>query len=134
MRVVMYLFVNKGLGMTAGKVGAQAAHAAVEAYRLSTKEGVPKTYVKSWYEGKHYTKLVMEARNEQHLQTIQDYLKDRGYESAMIIDEGMTEIDPHVKTALGVVLVDKDDPHTAATFSTFRLYKDTIRATIELER
>lgn len=27
-------------------------------------------------------------------------------------------------TALGVALVDKDDPHTKATFSSFKLYKD----------
>lgn len=31
---VMYIFVNKELSMSPGKVGAQAAHAAVEGYRL----------------------------------------------------------------------------------------------------
>jgi hypothetical protein len=50
------------------------------------------------------------------------------------IDEGMTEVDPHVMTALGVAIVDKDDPHTLATFSTFELYRDTIKVTLEIPR
>lgn len=128
-RPVMYLFLNKGLGMSAGKLASQAAHAAVEAFQISDKQ-----LIEQWNLGKHYTKLVMQARDEQHLTTIKQYLADRGFHSELIIDEGMTEIDPHQATALGVQIVDKDDPHVEATFSTFQLYWDTIRVVMEVDR
>jgi len=128
-RPVMYIFVNKGLGMSSGKMAAQVAHAAIEGYILSD----PKL-IKEWRYGKHYTKLVMQARDATHLTTIQRYLLDRGVKCELIIDEGMTEIDPHVSTALGVEIVDKEDPHIEATFSTFELYRDTIKVTLEIPR
>jgi PTH2 family peptidyl-tRNA hydrolase len=115
----MYIFVNKGLGMSAGKMAAQAGHAAVEAYRLSEND-----LLKEWYKGGHYTKLVMEARDTEHLLTIERYLEDRGFASTLIIDEGRTEIEAHTPTALGVAVVDKDDPHTAASFASFKTYRD----------
>ena len=128
-RPVMYLFLNKGLGMSAGKLAAQAAHAAVEAYTISQPE-----LIEQWRLGQHYTKLTMQARDEQHLYTIQRYIADRGIRSQMIFDEGATEIEPHQATALGVPIVDKDDPHIEATFSTFQLYRDTIRVSLEVDR
>lgn len=129
MKAVMYIFVNKGLHMTTGKVASQASHAAVEAFRLSQGD-----FIDAWYIGKHYTKLVMEARTADHLLHIAAYLKERGFKTKLIIDEGMTEIAPHTPTALGVEIADKDDPHTLATFSSFNLYRDTIRVTIEADR
>lgn len=119
MKPVMYLFANKGLGMSTGKTAAQVAHAAVQAYRVSTDD-----MVDAWMEGDHYTKLVMEARDTEHLMTIDRYLKDRGFNRVLIIDEGRTEISPHTPTALGVEIVDKDDPHVAAAFGDFRTYRD----------
>lgn len=127
--VVQYIFVNKGLGMSAGKLASQAAHAAVESYRISD----PKL-VKRWYEGGHYAKLVMQARSEQHLQTIERYLNERGIRTVPIIDEGLTEIDPHQWTALAVEIVDKEAGDTTATFSSFELYRDTVKVTMEIER
>jgi peptidyl-tRNA hydrolase len=125
----MYIFVNKGLRMSPGKIAAQAGHAALEAGLLSNGYGLPMTDERgrlwdAWREGLHYAKYVMEARDRDHLLDIERYLKDRGFNTALIIDEGHTEIDPIVPTALGVALVDKDDPHTAATFSSFKLYKE----------
>lgn len=128
-RPVMYLFANKGLGMSSGKLASQCAHAAVEAYLISDEK-----LIEQWRLGKHYTKMVMEARDEQHLKTIQKYLTDRGFRTELIIDEGMTEIDAHQATALGVQIVDRGDPHVEATFSTFRLYRDTVRVTLEVDR
>lgn len=126
---VMYIFLNKGLGMSLGKAAAQAGHAAIEGYILSDKK-----LLKDWYSGGHYTKLVMQARDEGHLKTIQKYLEDRGFKTSLIIDEGMTEIDAHQATALGVEVVDKEDKHTEDTFSTFDLYRDTIRVNLEINR
>lgn len=120
MRAVQYIFINKGLGMSPGKIAAQAGHAAVEGYKATSSPAL----IDAWYEGKHYTKLVMEARDEAHLYTIERYLKERGFRCALIIDEGHTEIPPHTATAIGCAIVDKDDPHTAATFSDFKLYRE----------
>lgn len=119
MKPAMYLFVNKGLGMSTGKTGAQVAHAAVEAFQISDSE-----IVDQWYVGGHYAKYVMECRDTEHLLLTQTYLEARGFRTILIIDEGHTEVPPISATALGVEIVDKDNPHTAASFETHRTYKD----------
>lgn len=116
----MYIFVNEGLDMSPGKIAAQAAHAAVEAYRLTPETS---NVLRMWYCGGHYAKYVMSARSSEHLRDIERYLNDRGFKTALIIDEGHTEIDPIQPTALGVELVDRDNPHVAATFSNFELLR-----------
>jgi peptidyl-tRNA hydrolase len=125
----MYIFANRGLRMSAGKLSAQVAHGAVRAYEISDEK-----LIKEWNKGGHYTKLVMLARDNDHIKTIQKYIEDRGYKTALIIDEGLTEIKPHQPTALGVEIVDKEDENVEATFSTFELYRDTIKVTIEADR
>jgi peptidyl-tRNA hydrolase len=116
---VMYIFVNKGLGMSTGKVGAQVGHGAIGAYKLSRPDITAK-----WEEGGHTTKLVMQARDTEHLLTIERYLNDRGFATHLVIDEGRTEIAPFTPTVLGVEIVDKSDPHTLASFESFETYKD----------
>ena len=116
-RPIMYLFVNKGLGMSPGKMSAQVAHAAVESIFISDPE-----LVKTWrLPEKHYIKIVLEARNAEHLDTISKYLEDRKIKTVRIIDEGLTEIEPHQVTALGVEVVDRNV--VGKTFESFSLYK-----------
>lgn len=115
----MYIFINKGLGMSAGKIAAQAGHAAVEAYRISEQP-----LLDEWYKGGHYAKYVMECRDRDHLLDTFRYIVERGFQAKLIIDEGHTEIPAITPTAIGVEVVDKDDEHTAATFSSFKLYRD----------
>lgn len=115
----MYLFLNKGLRMSAGKMAAQAAHAAVEAASISDE-----SLLRKWNMGGHYKKLVMQARDAEHLLLIERYLNDRGFKTKLIIDEGLTEIPAHSATALGVEIVDKDAGHTAASFESFELYRE----------
>jgi PTH2 family peptidyl-tRNA hydrolase len=115
----MYIFANRDLGMSPGKLAAQASHAAVEAYRISKQE-----MLDAWYVGGHYAKLVMLAEDTEHLRNIKHYLEARGFKTVLIVDEGRTEIAPHSATALGVEVVDKDDEHTAATFGDFRTYRE----------
>lgn len=74
--------------------------------------------------GKHYTKLVMEARDAEQLQWFNHYITERDFATSLIIDEGRTEIEAFSPTALGVEIVDKDDPHTAATFGGFKTYRE----------
>lgn len=122
----MYLFLNKGAGMSTGKSAAQAGHAAVEAYR-ATLGSSGQNFLEAWYQGGGYKKIVLEAEDETHLLVIDAYLGSRGFITRLIIDEGATEVRPHTATALGVELVDKDDEHTAATFGSFKLYRDVQR-------
>jgi peptidyl-tRNA hydrolase len=115
MKPVMYIFANRGLGMSPGKLAAQVAHAAVEAYRISCFENPSKpsgsgliesSIVKEWYRGGHHTKLVMLARDTEHLYTIERYLqKSATSTTKLIIDEGRTEIAAHSPTALALVEV-----------------------------
>ena len=130
MKAAMYLFVNRGLGMSPGKIAAQAGHAAVEATLLSHPHLNPSPECPTielwskWREGLHYAKYVMEARDNEHILLIDKYLNERGFRTHLVIDEGHTEVPSLSPTALGVALVDKDDPHTKATFSSFKLYKE----------
>lgn len=105
--------------MSTGKAAAQAAHAAVEAYRVSKSD-----MVDAWYTGGHYTKLVMLAEDTENLMVINAYIQNRGFRTGLIIDEGRTEIKAFSPTALGVEIVDKDDPHVQASFESFRTYKE----------
>jgi PTH2 family peptidyl-tRNA hydrolase len=119
MNPVMYIFLNRELRMSTGKSAAQAAHAAVEAYKLSDPE-----LIVAWYVGGHYTKLVMAAEDTIQMNNIGNYIMDRGFHVAWIVDEGRTEVRPHSLTALGVEIVDKDDRHTAATFEGFKVFRE----------
>ena len=129
---VLYVFVNKGLGMSAGKIAAQVAQATVGAYRLS-----PQANQEDWWaehNGQHHTTYVMGARDETHLYNIQQYLSMRGFNSYMMIDEGLTEVDPHTATVLAVEIVDKADGSVGNTFGLFELYRDILRVSLEFER
>lgn len=119
----MYIFANRGAGMSKPKMAAQVAHAAVEAYIAS-----PWAMQNAWYVGNHYTKVVLDAEDETHLHTIQKYLEERGFTTKLIIDEGRTEIRAYTATALGVEIVDKDNEHVAATFSGFKTYPKNDKA------
>lgn len=139
MNPVMYIILNKSLGMSTGKTAAQASHAAVEAYRLSMstdpEQHAPpaahmnatplyeRNEVRLWYKGGHYTKIVLEAEGD-NFDMLHDYLGARGFRNALIIDEGRTEIEPFTPTAIGCAIVDKDNPHVQATFGEFKLYSD----------
>lgn len=117
MNPVMYLISDPALGMTKGKFGAQAAHAAVEAFQISDVE-----MVKEWYVGGHHTKVVLQTDD---LIATEKYLLDRGFAVKLIIDEGRTEFGKNLTpTFIGCEIVDKDDPHTASTFQAFKVYKD----------
>jgi peptidyl-tRNA hydrolase len=118
----MYLFLNRGLGMSTGKACAQVAHAAVEAARISDPN-----LLHIWNDGGHYTKIILLAEDEAQITNINEYIRERGFKTAVIIDEGRTEIKAFSKTALGVEIVDKSESHVAETFGSFSLYLDLPR-------
>ncbi len=129
MNPVIYIFVNKSLNMSSGKVAAQAAHAAA---MTVCEEDQEKRL--QWLTAPHKTILVMEARNELHIMNIEKYLKDRGIKPVTIVDEGVNEIDAHTITALATNILSRDDEYTQQTMSTFRLFKEKIRITMEIDK
>lgn len=135
MKPARYIFLNKGLGMSAGKCAAQAAHA--EMLAMNDYMGWDAEFdhnvdwinrqgklFDQWYGDGHYAKYIMEAADSVQMHTIERYLRDRGFYTYMVIDEGHTEGTYFVPTALAVELVDKDDERTSSIFGEFRLYKE----------
>lgn len=116
-RPVQYLIANKGLGMSPGKLAAQVAHGAVRS-ALACDPALTSQWLA---EGE--TKIVLEARDTEHLLLAERYIKNRGFNCYLVIDEGRTEIEPLSSTVLAVELVDKEDPYVQMTFETFKTYK-----------
>lgn len=119
--------------MSAGKCAAQAAHAETLAlndfFRRHYDHDI--TWVENqemlwdkWFGDGHYAKYVMKANDSTQMYTIERYLRDRGFMTYMVVDEGHTEETYMVPTALAVELVDKDDERTESIFSNFRMYKE----------
>lgn len=127
MRPALYVFVRKDLGMSAGKIAAQVVQASAVILEAEKSRWITHQWL---YRGGHHMTLVMESYSADHLRDIGRYLKDRGFESFTQIDEGYTEVAPLTPTALAVQPVNKDDPHVAATFSQFSLYKDDPGSTL----
>lgn len=136
MKPARYIFLNHGLDMSPGKCAAQAAHAETLAvydlhreYDCGYDSDEHRWYVDQsalwdkWYGDGHYVKYVMKAEDSTQMFTIDTYLKERGFKTYFVIDEGHTEGTYLVPTALAVELVDKDDERVASIFNEFRLYK-----------
>jgi len=120
---VVYIFMNKSLQMSAGKLSAQSAHAMA----------MVDVFYDNWGKYPHRTILIMEARDEAHINNIEQYLKEREVKTHKIIDEGVNEIDPHSVTALATEVRWKDE-HIDKIMSTFKLYRDKVKLSIEVDR
>lgn len=118
---VRYVFLNRELAMSRGKIEAQAAHACELAVMMEDKES---NLHRLYFRGGHHSKVVLLGRDDQHMNNIGDYLTQRGFGVVSVIDEGRTEVDSLVRTAVATEVVDKNNEHTKATFSSFELYKD----------
>lgn len=133
---VQYIVANKGLGMSAGKLAAQCAHASVKGFQISLNEDWPEGEpdpITEWDKTGH-TKIVLEANDTAHLQAFREFAKSRGFNSWLVIDEGRTEVAPHSPTALGFPILDKADRDVAHTFADLRTYRDSVRVVLELDR
>jgi peptidyl-tRNA hydrolase len=140
MKPARYIFLNRSLGMSAGKAAAQAAHAETlaahdyhhmvfnyEGYSGDRKYDWVQNQLalyNKWYGDGHYAKYVMEAADSVQLTTIERYLNERGFKTYLVIDEGHTEGTYFVPTAMSVELVDKDDERVSSIFGEFKLYRD----------
>jgi peptidyl-tRNA hydrolase len=117
----MYVFVNRGLDMTPGKLAAQVHHAAILGWELTPKDS---NLRRLYFRSGHYKTVVLEASDEAHLRNIHDYLTARDVQNVMVIDEGHTEVPLMTPTVIGTEVVDKNHPHISGIFGEFNLYNE----------
>lgn len=125
----VYVFANKGLHMTGGKLAAQVGHAVA----LSFAKQDDKLNEK-WVGSMHRTMIVLEAKSQEHMRSIASYLAERGFKMNIVVDEGVNEITPFTVTAMASDVLDRNDPKVADAFGSFKLYSDPIKVTLEVPR
>lgn len=90
------ILVRSDLGMSSGKIAAQASHASVEAVLQSDRKKVD-----AWKK-EGMTKVVLKVRNESELLELKDQAKGIGLVAVVITDAGRTEIEPGTKACVGI--------------------------------
>lgn len=90
------ILIRKDLKMSPGKIGAQAAHAAVEA-TLKSDKGI----VSSW-RNSGMKKITLKVNSKDELYKYLQEAKDFGFVTALITDAGRTEIAPGTPTCLAI--------------------------------
>lgn len=90
------IVVNKSLGMSQGKLAAQVAHASI----LSMFEA-PEGIVCGWLDNS-YPKIVLQVESTQDLLDLQEKANELNLPSALVIDEGRTELSNGSITCLGI--------------------------------
>ena len=96
------ILVRADLKLPKGKLGAQTAHAAVEAALRSDKE-----HVRSWRLA-GMAKIVLKVADEKELLKMNQRAKDQGLITAMITDAGRTVVEPGTRTCCGVGPADEE--------------------------
>lgn len=102
MNPVMYIFVNKSLGMSIGKTAAQVGHAVCEAYKMSEEK------IREHWDKHSYTKIILGVKDVVELSKIITVLNELEIEMFVVRDEGRTEIEAGSLTTMGVEILDKD--------------------------
>jgi PTH2 family peptidyl-tRNA hydrolase len=87
---------RQDLGMGAGKLAAQVAHASLMAY----EEADPGA--RSAWKGDGQTKVVLAVDGEDAIHDLADEARRAGVPHAIVRDAGHTQLDPGTVTALGV--------------------------------
>jgi peptidyl-tRNA hydrolase, PTH2 family len=113
---IMYVFANKNIKMSPGKLASQVAHGACFAQLHSNND-----IIKQWI-NKGFTKIILQVKDEYELKEIKNQLLKLGIQSTLITDEGRTEIPSGSITALGVEVIDKNK--YIEFFQKFKLYKN----------
>lgn len=90
------ILVRNDLKLPKGKMGAQCAHASVEAVLKSDKDKVD-----DWLDiGQK--KVVLKVESEKELIMYFQKAKDKGLTASLIIDAGKTVVEPGTKTAVAI--------------------------------
>ncbi len=90
------IVVRENLKLSKGKLGAQCAHASLEAYKKADKK-----IIELWNkEGSK--KVILKAKNLKELLALKEKCESLKLPHALISDAGFTELKPGTITALGV--------------------------------
>ncbi|MDH5782386.1 MAG: peptidyl-tRNA hydrolase Pth2 [Candidatus Bathyarchaeota archaeon] len=87
------------LGMSRGKIAAQAGHAAVSATEEARKRF--SKWWKAWLE-EGQCKIAVKVENEQEILELERQTRELGLPRALIYDRGLTELPPNTLTCLGI--------------------------------
>ena len=98
MEIKQVIIVRKDLKLTKGKMSAQTAHAAIEAYRKA-KDIYP-TITKQWL-NQGEKKVILYIENKKELIELMKKIPAK-IPSKLIIDAGRTHLEPGTITCLGV--------------------------------
>ncbi len=99
MRYKQVIVVRKDLGMSCGKLAAQAAHASLEAAEESRRK-IPDVYRRWREEGAK--KVVVQVNSEEELVKVYQEAIRNGLVAVIIRDAGLTELEPGTLTAVGI--------------------------------
>ena len=93
------IVMRADLGMSRGKIAAQAGHAAVSATEEARK--CCPDWWKAWLrEGQ--CKIAARVGSEQELSELERQAKELGLPCALVYDRGLTELPPNTLTCLGI--------------------------------
>jgi len=90
------IVVRKDLELSKGKMAAQVAHAAVECVLSSNARK------KSAWLREGQKKVILYAKNEEELENIGKKCKKMNVNYSIIIDAGLTELEPGTMTCIGI--------------------------------
>lgn len=90
----IYVVLNGELKMSPGKAAAQAVHALGS---LNEESGIAE-----WSSEHKRTVIVLEAKNQQQMDNLWDYLSNLDIPTAYYIDEGVNEVSAYSTTALAI--------------------------------
>jgi PTH2 family peptidyl-tRNA hydrolase len=99
MQYKMVIAVRKDLKLSAGKMAAQVAHAAVNC-ALVAKRRKPEWFDRWHDEGQK--KVVVKVANLDELLRLKVVAEDAGLVTSLIADAGLTELPPNTTTVLGI--------------------------------
>lgn len=136
-----YIIINSSLNMSAGKLGAQVAHASIAFLTRQMAKSViyddneivkceievSKDLYENWLKG-IFVKVCLDGKNETYMQKFVEKLEANGFKENVdffkIVDIGTTEFNgvPHW-TAIGFVPLDAGREDVKSLFKRLQLYK-----------
>lgn len=97
----MAIVVRKDLKISCGKAAAQAGHASVECLLLAMENPKWRRWADQWL-GEGQKKVVLSAEDLAHLQQLYEKAKSLDLPTAVVVDAGLTEVEPGTPTAICV--------------------------------
>ncbi|MDG6928541.1 MAG: peptidyl-tRNA hydrolase [Nitrososphaerota archaeon] len=98
-RYKQVLVVRGDVKMGKGKTAAQAAHAAV-ASAMEARRARPEWFESWTREGQ--AKIVVRGGTEREMYELKERAEELGLPTAVIVDRGLTQVEPNTLTCLGV--------------------------------